>query len=158
MPKEGHSKAHGGLLCPRSGGRRVQRSLRLSLVPTLLQKKGTVKLAPASRAHAVAKEGYSEACACLSCPRSGGRRVQRSLRLSLVPAQWRKKGTVKLAPASRAHAVAKEGYSEACACLSCPRSGGRRVQRSLCLSLVPAPRQNKRTLEASSRKGLLPWA
>ena len=80
-------------LCPRCGGRRVQRSLPLSPVPTLRRKKGTEKLAPVICAHTAAEEGYREACPCHLCPRCGGRRAQRSLLLSSVPTLRQKKGT-----------------------------------------------------------------
>ena len=39
-------------------GRRVQRSLHLSPVPTLWKKKGTEKLVPVTCAHALEEEGY----------------------------------------------------------------------------------------------------
>jgi len=42
-------------------GLRAQRSLILSPVPTLRQKKGTEKLDPVSCAHAEAEEGHREA-------------------------------------------------------------------------------------------------
>ena len=72
--EEGYREACSCLLCPRWGGRRVQRSLLLSPVPTLRWKKGTEKLAPVSCAHVEAEEGYREACSCLLCPRWGERR------------------------------------------------------------------------------------
>ena len=55
--KNGYREAWSCLLCPRWGGRRVQRSLFLSPVPTLRRKKGTEKLAPVTCAHAAAEEG-----------------------------------------------------------------------------------------------------
>ena len=59
--EEGHRGACSYLLCPREGGRRAQRSLFLSPVPTLRRKKGTEELVPISCAHAEAEEGYREA-------------------------------------------------------------------------------------------------
>ena len=111
MAEEGHREACSYLLCPRCDGRRVQKSLLLSPVPTLWRKKGTEKLAPISCAHTVAEEGYREACSYLLCPHCGRRRAQTSFFLSPVPTLWRKKGTEKLAPISCAHAVA-EGFQQ----------------------------------------------
>ena len=91
--KEGYRRACSYLLCPRWGGRRVQRSLFLSPVPTLRRKKGTEELVPISCAHAEAEEGYREAWSYLLCPHWGKRRVQRSLFLSPVPTLRQKKGT-----------------------------------------------------------------
>ena len=54
--EEGHRGACSYLLCPREGGRRAQRSLFLSPVPTLRRKKGTEKLDPISCAHTEAEE------------------------------------------------------------------------------------------------------
>ena len=71
--EEGHREACSCHLCPCCGGRRVQRSLPLSPVPTLRRKKGTEKLAPVTCAHAAAEEGHSEACSCHLCPRCDGR-------------------------------------------------------------------------------------
>ena len=90
---EGYREACSCHLCPRWGRRRAQRSLLLSPVPTLRQRKGTEKLAPVTCAHAEEEEGYREACPCHLCPRWGGRRVQRSLFLSPVPTLRQKKGT-----------------------------------------------------------------
>ena len=56
--EEGHRGACSYLLCPREGGRRAQRSLLLSPVPTLRRKKGTEKLAPVTCAHVEAEEGH----------------------------------------------------------------------------------------------------
>ena len=78
--EEGHREACSCHLCPCCGGRRVQRSLPLSPVPTLRRKKGTEKLAPVTCAHAAAEEGHSEACSCHLCPRCDGRRVQEGVR------------------------------------------------------------------------------
>ena len=83
-----HAGRNYQILCvtPPYLGLRAQRSLRLSSVPTLRQKKGTEKLilspvptlrqkkgteklAPVSCAHAEAEEGHREACACPLCPR-----------------------------------------------------------------------------------------
>uniref|UniRef100_UPI003FEF8B23 hypothetical protein n=1 Tax=Waltera intestinalis TaxID=2606635 RepID=UPI003FEF8B23 len=61
--EEGHREACSCHLCPYCGGRRVQRSLPLSPVPTLRRKKGTEKLAPVICAHAAAEEGYKRAFA-----------------------------------------------------------------------------------------------
>ena len=71
--EEGYREVCSCPLCPRCGGRRVQRSLPLSPVPTLRRKKGTEKLAPVICAHTAAEEGYREACPCHLCPRCGGR-------------------------------------------------------------------------------------
>ena len=90
--EEGHRGACSYLLCPREGGRRAQRSLFLSPVPTLRRKNGTEELVPISCAHAEAEEGHREACSCHLCPCCGGRRVQRSLPLSPVPTLRRKNG------------------------------------------------------------------
>ena len=78
--EEGYREVCSCPLCPRCGGRRVQRSLPLSPVPMLRRKKGTVKLAPVICAHAAAEEGHSEACSCHLCPRCDGRRVQEGVR------------------------------------------------------------------------------
>ena len=61
--EEGHREACPCHLCPRCDGRRAQRSLILSPVPTLRRKKGTEKLAPVTCAHAAAEEGYKRAFA-----------------------------------------------------------------------------------------------
>ena len=106
--EEGYREVCSCPLCPRCGGRRVQRSLPLSPVPTLRRKKGTEKLDSVPCAHAAAEEGYREACPCHLCPRCDGRRAQRSLILSPVPTLRRKKGTEKLAPVTCAHAAAEE--------------------------------------------------
>ena len=71
--EEGYREVCSYPLCPRCGGRRVQRSLSLSPVPTLRRKKGTEKLAPVICAHTAAEEGYREACPCPLCPRCGGK-------------------------------------------------------------------------------------
>ena len=71
--EEGYREVCSCHLCPRCGGRRVQRSLPLSPVPTLRRKKGTEKLAPVTCAHTAAEEGYREACPCHLCPRCGGK-------------------------------------------------------------------------------------
>ena len=55
--EEGYREVCSCPLCPRCGGRRVQRSLPLSPVPILRRKKGTEKLAPVTCAHAAAEEG-----------------------------------------------------------------------------------------------------
>ena len=110
--EEGYREVCSCPLCPRCGGRRVQRSLPLSPVPTLRRKKGTEKLAPVICAHTAAEEGYREACPCHLCPRCDGRRAQRSLLLSSVPILRRKKGTEKLAPVPCAH-VAAEKWAQA---------------------------------------------
>ena len=91
--EEGYREACPCHLCPRCDGRRAQRSLILSPVPTLRRKKGTEKLAPVTCAHAATEEGHREACSCHLCPYCGGRRVQRSLPLSPVPTLRQKKGT-----------------------------------------------------------------
>ena len=78
--EEGYREVCSCHLCPRCGGRRVQRSLPLSPVPTLRRKKGTEKLAPVICAHTAAEEGYREACPCHLCPRCGRRRVQEGVR------------------------------------------------------------------------------
>ena len=54
--EEGYREVCSCPLCPRCGGRRVQRSLPLSPVPILRRKKGTEKLAPVPCAHAAAEE------------------------------------------------------------------------------------------------------
>ena len=91
--EEGHREAWFYLLCPCWDGRRAQRSLILSPVPTPWRKKGTEELGPVSCAHAMAEEGHRGAWSCLLCPCWGGRRAQRSLILSPVPMLRRKKGT-----------------------------------------------------------------
>ena len=58
--EEGYREVCSCPLCPRCGGRRVQRSLPLSPVPTLRRKKGTEKLAPVTCAH-VAAEKWAQA-------------------------------------------------------------------------------------------------
>ena len=71
--EEGYREACSYHLCPRWGGRRVQRSLFLSPVPTLRREKGTEKLVPIICAHAEEEEGYREACTYHLCPRWGKR-------------------------------------------------------------------------------------
>ena len=58
--EEGYREVCSCPLCPRCGGRRVQRSLPLSPVPILRRKKGTEKLAPVTCAH-VAAEKWAQA-------------------------------------------------------------------------------------------------
>ena len=60
-----HAEAEGGYrpacpchLCPYGDGRRVQRSLILSSMPTLRRKEGTEKLDPIIYAHAATEGGY----------------------------------------------------------------------------------------------------
>ena len=104
-----------------SATKQASHTLKLS---TLWWKKGTEKLAPVTCAHAVAEEGYREACSCHLCPRCGRRRVQMSLLLSPVPTLRRKKGTDELALVTCAHAVAEGGYRLASSYHLYPRCGG----------------------------------
>ena len=59
--EKGYREACSCHLCPLCGGRRVQRSLILSSMPTLRRKKGTEKLDSVSCAHAAVEEGHREA-------------------------------------------------------------------------------------------------
>ena len=116
--EEGYREACTYHLCPRWGGRRVQRSLFLSPVPTL-RKKGTEKLAPIICAHAEEEEGYREACTYHLCPHWGGRRVQRSLFLSPVPTLRQKNGhrrnlSCLRQPYAMSHAIHKIASKRCC--------------------------------------------
>ena len=86
--EEGYREVCSCHLCQRCGGRRVQRSLPLSPVPTLRRKKGTEKLAPVTCAHTAAEEGYREACPLSPVPtlrrKKGHRRSLSCLRRPYV--------------------------------------------------------------------------